>query len=183
MADENKVEHINLKVAGQDGSVVQIGLLEFTWLSMICYSQKLTRIYFKIKKHTPLRKLMQAYCDRQGLQLTLVRFRFDGNPVKVSSCVLAGLFKFSGNGHSRESRNGGRRHDWRFPKPDWRFCALLNKRSRWTQLPSSLLRPKTHVFLHRPFAGSLAHKHEKKYLINFFSSNLNSSKSITVICD
>ena len=28
MADENKVEHINLKVAGQDGSVVQIGLLE-----------------------------------------------------------------------------------------------------------------------------------------------------------
>merc|ERR1712189_63038 len=61
MADEDqKTEHINLKVAGQDGSVVQ----------------------FKIKKHTPLRKLMQAYCDRQGLQISLVRFRFDGNPVK-----------------------------------------------------------------------------------------------------
>jgi small ubiquitin-related modifier len=61
MADEEqKTEHINLKVAGQDGSVVQ----------------------FKIKKHTPLRKLMQAYCDRQGLQISLVRFRFDGNPVK-----------------------------------------------------------------------------------------------------
>lgn len=29
MADESKVEHINLKVAGQDGSVVQIGLLKF----------------------------------------------------------------------------------------------------------------------------------------------------------
>ena len=39
MADEEqKTEHINLKVAGQDGSVVQ----------------------FKIKKHTPLRKLMQV---------------------------------------------------------------------------------------------------------------------------
>jgi len=25
---------------------------------------------------------MQAYCDRQGLQISLVRFRFDGNPVK-----------------------------------------------------------------------------------------------------
>lgn len=35
-------EHINLKVLGQDNAVVQ----------------------FKIKKHTPLRKLMNAYCDR-----------------------------------------------------------------------------------------------------------------------
>ena len=35
-------EHINLKVTGQDGSVV----------------------HFKIKKNTPLRKLMSAYCDR-----------------------------------------------------------------------------------------------------------------------
>lgn len=41
-------EHINLKVAGQDGSVVQ----------------------FKIKRHTPLNKLMKAYCERQ------VRFFF-----------------------------------------------------------------------------------------------------------
>uniref|UniRef100_A0A8I3XDH5 Rad60/SUMO-like domain-containing protein n=1 Tax=Callithrix jacchus TaxID=9483 RepID=A0A8I3XDH5_CALJA len=35
-------DHINLKVAGQDGSVVQ----------------------FKIKRHTPLSKLMKAYCER-----------------------------------------------------------------------------------------------------------------------
>jgi hypothetical protein len=35
-------EHINLKVLGQDNAVVQ----------------------FKIKKHTPLRKLMSAYCNR-----------------------------------------------------------------------------------------------------------------------
>ena len=41
-------DHINLKVAGQDGSVVQ----------------------FKIKRHTPLSKLMKAYCERQvGLLL------------------------------------------------------------------------------------------------------------------
>ncbi|XP_051753073.1 small ubiquitin like modifier 2a isoform X2 [Ctenopharyngodon idella] len=50
MADEKPKEgvktendHINLKVAGQDGSVVQ----------------------FKIKRHTPLNKLMKAYCERQ----------------------------------------------------------------------------------------------------------------------
>ncbi|XP_036624450.1 small ubiquitin-related modifier 2-like [Trichosurus vulpecula] len=51
MADEKPKEgvktenndHINLKVAGQDGSVVQ----------------------FNIKRHTPLSKLMKAYCERQ----------------------------------------------------------------------------------------------------------------------
>lgn len=52
-------EHINLKVTGQDGSVV----------------------HFKIKRNTPLRKLMSAYCDRAGLKMGNVRFRFDGNPV------------------------------------------------------------------------------------------------------
>ncbi|XP_077641717.1 small ubiquitin-related modifier 3-like isoform X2 [Lonchura striata] len=36
-------EHINLKVSGQDGSVV----------------------HFRIKRHTPLSKLMKAYCCRQ----------------------------------------------------------------------------------------------------------------------
>ncbi|KAK7800059.1 hypothetical protein U0070_027596 [Myodes glareolus] len=53
MADEKPKEgvktenngHINLKVAGQDGSVVQ----------------------FKMKRHTPLSKLMKAYCERQCL--------------------------------------------------------------------------------------------------------------------
>uniref|UniRef100_A0A8D2QPA7 Rad60/SUMO-like domain-containing protein n=1 Tax=Zosterops lateralis melanops TaxID=1220523 RepID=A0A8D2QPA7_ZOSLA len=40
---ETEKEHIDLKVAGQDGSVVQ----------------------FRIKRHTPLRKLMKAYCCRQ----------------------------------------------------------------------------------------------------------------------
>uniref|UniRef100_A0A8C2LQ10 Small ubiquitin-related modifier 2 n=1 Tax=Cricetulus griseus TaxID=10029 RepID=A0A8C2LQ10_CRIGR len=30
---------------------------------------------FKIKRHTPLSKLMKAYCERQGL------FRFDGQPI------------------------------------------------------------------------------------------------------
>ncbi|KAF3419921.1 hypothetical protein QLX08_000313 [Tetragonisca angustula] len=64
MSDEKKEtktesEHINLKVLGQDSAVVQ----------------------FKIKKHTPLRKLMNAYCDRVGLAIAAVRFRFDGEPI------------------------------------------------------------------------------------------------------
>ena len=44
--DENP-EHINLKVMGQDGNIVQ----------------------FKIKKHTALKKLMSTYCERAGLAL------------------------------------------------------------------------------------------------------------------
>merc|ERR1712244_136700 len=57
--DNKESEHINLKVTGQDGSVV----------------------HFKIKKNTPLRKLMGAYCNRAGIQTGVVRFRFDGNPI------------------------------------------------------------------------------------------------------
>ncbi|KAG5450045.1 Small ubiquitin- modifier 2-A [Clonorchis sinensis] len=52
-------EHINLKVQGQEGSIV----------------------HFKIKKTTPLRKLMNAYCERMGYQPMSVRFIFDGNNV------------------------------------------------------------------------------------------------------
>ncbi|XP_045155876.1 small ubiquitin-related modifier 2-like [Echinops telfairi] len=52
-------DHINLKVAGQYGSVVQ----------------------FKIKRHTTLSKLMKAYCERQGLSMRQIRFRFDGQPI------------------------------------------------------------------------------------------------------
>ncbi|XP_006158465.1 small ubiquitin-related modifier 3 [Tupaia chinensis] len=52
-------DHINPKVAGQGSSVVQ----------------------FKIKRHTPLSQLMQAYCQRQGLSMRQIRFRFDGQPM------------------------------------------------------------------------------------------------------
>ncbi|KAI8062215.1 ubiquitin-related domain-containing protein [Gongronella butleri] len=52
-------EHINLKVVGADNN----------------------EVFFKIKKSTPLRKLMDAYCDRQGKAPGSVRFLYDGNRV------------------------------------------------------------------------------------------------------
>ena len=52
-------DQLNLKVLGQDGQVVQ----------------------FKIKKNTPLRKLMSAYCDRCKLAQSTMRFMFDGTRV------------------------------------------------------------------------------------------------------
>ena len=45
-------DHISWKVAGQDGSVAQL----------------------KVKKHTPLSKLMKAYWEGQGLSMRQVKF-------------------------------------------------------------------------------------------------------------
>ncbi|NXC05936.1 SUMO3 protein, partial [Orthonyx spaldingii] len=53
-------EHIDLKVAAQDGSVVQ----------------------FRIKRHTTLSKLMKVYCCRQSLSMRQIMFLFDGQPIK-----------------------------------------------------------------------------------------------------
>ncbi|KAL5962530.1 Small ubiquitin-related modifier 2-A [Taenia solium] len=57
---EKNNEPINLTVHGQDGSV----------------------IHFKIKRTTPFKKLMNAYCQRLGLTLANVRFTCDGEHVQ-----------------------------------------------------------------------------------------------------
>ena len=61
MGDEQKAEdnHINLKVVGNDN----------------------TEVHFKIKKTTQLKKLKQAYCDRQGVAMSSLRFLFDGQRI------------------------------------------------------------------------------------------------------
>ncbi len=51
---------INVKVVSQDGNTV----------------------YFKIKKQTPLKKLIDAYCVRQAMDPNSVRFLFDGKRVQ-----------------------------------------------------------------------------------------------------
>jgi small ubiquitin-related modifier len=39
-------------------------------------------VHFKIKQHTSLEKLMNAYCQRKGVATTTVRFLFDGARIK-----------------------------------------------------------------------------------------------------
>jgi small ubiquitin-related modifier len=39
-------------------------------------------VFFKIKRSTKLEKLMNAFCERQGKQLSTVRFLFDGQRVR-----------------------------------------------------------------------------------------------------
>merc|ERR1712139_152257 len=43
--------------------------------------QQGSEVQFKIKKSTPLRKLMDAYCSRLGLQSSQVRFMVDGERI------------------------------------------------------------------------------------------------------
>jgi len=54
--DPSAAGQLNLKVVTQDGN----------------------EIFFKCKQTTPLQKLMQAFCNRQGVALNSVRFLFDG---------------------------------------------------------------------------------------------------------
>ena len=52
-------EYLNLKVKSQDGE----------------------EVFFKIKRTTQFRKLMEAYCQRQTVSMNNVRFLFDGEKI------------------------------------------------------------------------------------------------------
>jgi Ubiquitin-2 like Rad60 SUMO-like len=77
-APQTVSEHLNIKVT--DGN---------------------NEVFFKIKRSTKLEKLMNAFCERQGKQMSTVRFLFDGqrvqptdspdtvSPVHASSVFLA----------------------------------------------------------------------------------------------
>lgn len=41
-------------------------------------------VFFKIKRTTPLKKLMDAFCERQGKSPASVRFLFEGSRVQPS---------------------------------------------------------------------------------------------------
>lgn len=56
-------------------------------------------VFFKIKRTTALKKLMDAFCDRQGKQPTSVRFLFDGarvNPTDSPESVCHPFQRFNG---------------------------------------------------------------------------------------
>ena len=57
---EQSAAHINLKVKGQDGN----------------------EVFFRIKRSTQLKKLMNAYCDRQSVAIDSIVFLFDGRRLR-----------------------------------------------------------------------------------------------------
>jgi len=56
-------EQINLKVQSQTGA----------------------EVFFKIKKSTPLSKLMNAYCGKNGLNPHSIRFLYEGRRIEADS--------------------------------------------------------------------------------------------------
>ena len=55
-------------------------------------------VFFKIKRSTQLKKLMDAFCERQGKQMSTVRFLFDGTRVRPEDtpdtvCIQVSYFK------------------------------------------------------------------------------------------
>ncbi|OMJ80391.1 hypothetical protein SteCoe_19343 [Stentor coeruleus] len=60
---EGSSEHITLKVKSQDGN----------------------EVFFKIKRATQLKKLMEAYCSRNGVNISTVRFLFDGQRIQETN--------------------------------------------------------------------------------------------------
>lgn len=50
-------------------------------LTLKVKSQDGIETYFKIKRNTQLRKLMESFCTRQGINQSTVRFLFDGERV------------------------------------------------------------------------------------------------------
>ncbi len=55
-------------------------------------------VFFKIKRSTQLKKLMDAFCERQGKQMSTVRFLFDGTRVRPEDtpdtvCIQSSYFK------------------------------------------------------------------------------------------
>ncbi|KAL8692436.1 MAG: hypothetical protein Q9218_002536 [Villophora microphyllina] len=61
MDEPPKTEHLNIKVTDNNNEV-----------------------FFKIKRTTALSKLMNAFCERQGKNLSTVRFLFDGARLEMA---------------------------------------------------------------------------------------------------
>jgi hypothetical protein len=49
------------------------------------YLQDQTEVFFKIKRSTQLKKLMEAYCERQGKAVNSVRFLYDGERIQPTN--------------------------------------------------------------------------------------------------
>ena len=88
-AKDEKPDTINLKVVAQDGNEIffKCGLPAAPSASThtgLRGADTPPRARRRCKKTTPLQKLMNAYCQRQGVSLQAVRFLFDGSRVNSS---------------------------------------------------------------------------------------------------
>ena len=50
-------------------------------LTLKTVTQDGSEIYFRMRRYTPLQKLMHAFCNRQGVSMNSARFLFDGKRI------------------------------------------------------------------------------------------------------
>lgn len=81
--EDNK--HISLKVVGQDKSTVT----------------------FKVLKNAPLKKLMNVYCERLGLNRRELRFLYDGNRLQDHNTPLEYEMEEGGEIDVEKEADGG----------------------------------------------------------------------------
>ena len=88
-AKDEKPDTINLKVVAQDGNEI---FFKCGQPAAPCTGTHMglrgadtpPRARRRCKKTTPLQKLMNAYCQRQGVSMAAVRFHFDGERLRES---------------------------------------------------------------------------------------------------
>eukprot|EP00036_Acanthoecidae_sp_10tr_P009166 CAMPEP_0182920946 /NCGR_PEP_ID=MMETSP0105_2-20130417/3827_1 /TAXON_ID=81532 ORGANISM="Acanthoeca-like sp., Strain 10tr" /NCGR_SAMPLE_ID=MMETSP0105_2 /ASSEMBLY_ACC=CAM_ASM_000205 /LENGTH=99 /DNA_ID=CAMNT_0025058421 /DNA_START=63 /DNA_END=362 /DNA_ORIENTATION=- len=54
---------------------------EGDFINLRVVAQDNQELHFKIKRSTPMRKLISTYCKKKGLQADSVRFLFDGEQI------------------------------------------------------------------------------------------------------
>lgn len=52
------------------------------YVSYPCIMQDGNEVFFRIKRSTQLKKLMNAYCDRQSVDMNAIAFLFDGRRLR-----------------------------------------------------------------------------------------------------
>ncbi|KAG5586706.1 hypothetical protein H5410_047140 [Solanum commersonii] len=77
----DQMVHINLKVKGQSGYWVSDSL-HFLF-TLVYLESDGNEVFFRIKRSTQMRKLMNAYCDRQSVDMNSIAFLFDGRRLRA----------------------------------------------------------------------------------------------------
>lgn len=68
-------------VGGLQFEVVPTKYIEKTTVDVIFRDEDMDEVTFRIKLSTPFRKVMEAYCTKQGIPASALRFRYEGNRV------------------------------------------------------------------------------------------------------
>mmetsp|Transcript_27288 Transcript_27288/g.76187 ORF Transcript_27288/g.76187 Transcript_27288/m.76187 type:complete len:98 (+) Transcript_27288:93-386(+) len=50
-------------------------------IALVVVNQDSTEVHFKIRRNTPIQKLINSYCQRQGLRESDLKFLYDGERI------------------------------------------------------------------------------------------------------